>query len=275
MDELVQMGTKRISFSGGEPLLREDLGEIIDYAVSKGISVSINTNGYRVPERIKELKGLDLIKISIDGPRKVNNKVRGHKKAYQWAISAAEAAKKEGIKFTFCATMTRHNLSTLEFMAKLAKKYNTLVAFQPLKTIYRGVKDMSGLYPTKEEWARAIKEIKELKKKYPKNIRNSSLLLDHIARWPKYKKIKCWAGKIFCIIDVNGDVVPCDRVNFPTRKVPNAVKLGFKKAFAKMPEAKCSGCGFCGAMELNFLLGGKLTILYELQKLLSYPKALV
>lgn len=269
LDELGAMGTKRISFSGGEPTLRDDLGKIIDYAFGKGISVSINTNGVRVPERIRELKKLDLIKISIDGSREVNNKVRGHEKAYNWAILAAEAAKKEGIKFTFCATMTRYSLGSLEFMVDLARKHKTMVAFQPLKTIYRGVRDMKALYPSEEEWKKAIEELKRLKRKHPKNIRNSSLLLDHIERWPKYQRIPCWAGKIFCIIDVNGDVIPCDRVDYQTKKIPNAVKLGFKEAFKRMPEAKCSGCGFCGAMELNFLLSGKLGILYELKELLG------
>lgn len=292
LDELAEMGTKRISFSGGEPLLRDDLGKIIDCAVSKGISVSINTNGVKVPEKIRELKNLDLIKISIDGPRDINNKVRGYKQAYDWVISAAEAAQKQGIKFTFCTTLTRYNLteytsrkakfnlSSIEFMVNLARKYKTMVAFQPLKTIYRGVKNISALYPTEEEWKKAIKELRILKKKYPKNIRNSFSLIDHIQNWPRYKKIPCWAGKIFCIIDVNGDVVPCDRVDYPTphkasrgtvltERIPNAVKLGFKEAFKRMPEARCSGCGFCGSMELNFLLSLKLGVLGEVKNLLE------
>ena len=269
LDELARMGTKRISFSGGEPLLRTDLGKIIDYTKNLSISPSINTSGFQVAERIGELKNLDLIKISLDGPAEVDKKVRGHKKAFDWAISAAESAYREGIKFTFCTTMTRYNLSSLEFMVNLARKYKTMVAFQPLKTIYRGVEDINSLYPTEEEWAKAILELRKLKKKYPNNIRNSLALIDHIQNWPKYRKISCWAGKIFCIIDVNGDVVPCDRVDYPTEKIPNAVKLGFKKAFGRMPQVRCSGCGFCGAMELNFLLSLKLGILWELKELLD------
>jgi len=269
LDELAEMGTKRISFSGGEPTLRDDLGKIIDYTKSKGISPSINTNGFRVPEIIDQLKNLDLIKISLDGSREANNKVRGHKNAFYWATSAAEAADQTGIKFTFCSTLTKYNLKSLDFMVNLAKKYNTMVAFQPLKTIYRGVKNMDHLYPTPEEWKEAIKKLRKLKETYTKNIRNSNLLLDHIDHWPKYKKIQCWAGKIFCIIDTNGNLVPCDRVDFATDKIPNVLKLGFKKAFEKMPAVKCSGCGFCGSMELNFLLKGRLTVLSELTNLLK------
>jgi MoaA/NifB/PqqE/SkfB family radical SAM enzyme len=93
--------------------------------------------------------------------------------------------------------------------------------------------------------------------------------LGHIESWPKYQKISCWSGRIFCIIDINGDVVPCDRVDYPTKKIPNAVELGFREAFKRMPEPKCSGCGFCGSMELNFLLGGKIEVLEELRRLLG------
>jgi len=53
--ELAFLGTKFISFSGGEPLLREDLGDIIDFCKMKGIYVSINSNGTLVKEKIKNI----------------------------------------------------------------------------------------------------------------------------------------------------------------------------------------------------------------------------
>jgi len=254
LDELADMGVKRISYSGGEPMLRNDIGEILDYTAGKGISVGINTNGFMVPEKINQLRSIDLLKISIDGPKEVDNKVRGHEDTYLWAISAADAALKQGIKFTFCTTLTKHNIGSLEFMVDLARRYNTMVAFQPLKTIYRGAKDIDSLYPAGEEWGKAMKELKRLKRKYPQNIRNSNLLLEYISNWPKCKKTKCWAGKVFCIIDTNGDVVPCDRVDYPAGKIPNCLQIGFKEAFKRIPDVRCSGCGFCGAMELNYLL---------------------
>jgi MoaA/NifB/PqqE/SkfB family radical SAM enzyme len=144
-----------------------------------------------------------------------------------------------------------------------------MVAFQPLKTIYRGVKNMKKIYPKKSEWKSAIKNLKNLKKKYPENIRNSNLLIEHISFWPKYKNIKCWAGRAFCIIDVNGEVVPCDRIDYPTKNIPNCIDLGFKKAFENLPEARCSGCGFCGAMELNYVLQGKIEIFNTIKRVVD------
>ncbi len=269
IDQLKKAGTVRISYSGGEPMLREDLGKIIDYTVKKGISASINSNGYQIPERTDELKNLDLAKISLDGPRELDNKVRGIPEAYGWAVDAAEALYKERRNFTFCTTITKYNIDTLDFMVELARKYETMVAFQPLKTIYRGVKDMNDIYPSPEDWERAMRTLRGLKRKYPENIRNSELLLDHIESWPKYGKFTCYSGKAFAIIDVDGSLVPCDRVDYPRENTPSILEFGFEKAWSILPEAKCSGCGFCGACELNFLLEGNFKIIKELSNLLK------
>lgn len=270
LDELSQMGTKTISYSGGEPTLRPDLGKIISYTAKKGISPSMNSNGFGFRARVKELGDLDLVKISLDGPKSVAAKSRGRPEAYDWAIEAAEAASKAGIKFSFATTITKYNLGSLEFMATLARDYGTMVAFQPLKTIYRGAKWNEEVYPTRKEWQQVMVTLRDLKRRYGENVRNSSLLIDYIEDWPKYKNISCFAGRVFCIIDPNGDVSPCDRVDLPIRSKPNLVALGgFKKAFIKMPDFTCSGCGFCGAMELNFLLGGKWRGIYEARKLVG------
>jgi len=183
LDTLAAMGTKQVSFSGGEPMLREDLGQIIDYTCKLGISSSINTNGFEVPDKIEALKKVGLLKISLDGPREVNNKVRGHESAFDWAILAAEAAFQNKIKFTFCTTLTCYNLDSLGFMVELARKYHTLVAFQPLKEIYRGVKDISGLIPAKEEWQKAIQYRNEWVHGQPPLVKGLGIVYKRGKRW--------------------------------------------------------------------------------------------
>ena len=71
IDELSCLGTKWISFTGGEPLLRSDLESIIAYAKSKNIYVSVSTNGVLVPEKINILKLADKVKLILDGPEDV------------------------------------------------------------------------------------------------------------------------------------------------------------------------------------------------------------
>ncbi|MCD6093946.1 MAG: radical SAM protein [Candidatus Omnitrophica bacterium] len=257
LDELKELGTQRISFSGGEPMLRKDIGEILNYAREKGISTGMNSCGILIPEKIKEIKSLDLLKISLDGPEEVHDKLCGRPGGYKQAITAIKIAQDNGIKVTLATTLTKYNLQSVNFLVETAQRFHTMVAFQPLKDIYRGIKDYKSLYPELEEWKRTVERLIELKKESPESMRNSLVGLKHIYHWPRYKRLKCWAGRIFCIIETNGDLYPCDRIDYPTPELPNVKELGFKKAFTNLPTVHCSGCGFCGALELNFLLSFK------------------
>ncbi|MFH2203759.1 MAG: radical SAM protein [Elusimicrobiota bacterium] len=255
--EMRDMGTRRISFSGGEPLLREDIGQIIDYTKELGMSPSMNSRGALIEKRIGQLKNLDLIKISIDGPEEVHDRLSGRKGAFAQSLLAVETAQKHGIKVTLATTLTRHNIAHLDFLLDLARRRGTVIAFQPLKRLYRGVKEMGDLYPSKEEFGRAVEGLIRRKREGGDAMRNSLIGLEHIRRWPDYPELECSAGKLFCIVETNGDLYPCDRIKYP-EALPNCLELGFREAFAQLPETQCSGCGFCGALELNFLMAFKL-----------------
>lgn len=264
IDEISKMGTQRISFSGGEPLLRKDIGAILDYCKKKGISTSMNSNGDLVKKRIDDIESLDLLKLSLDGPRKIHDKTRG-KGSFDRVMDAARVAKKQGIRFTFATTITKHNINHLKHILDIARKYNTVVAFQPLKPLYKGIKDIKPIAPNIDDYHNAIGMLIREKRKGNKNIRNSLMALKHIYNWPRYKSLRCTAGKIFCMINVNGDVMPCDRISYDSN-IPNINDMSFKSAFRKMPKVKCSGCGFCGALELNYLHSFKFDVLNDIRR---------
>lgn len=266
IDELARIGTKRISFSGGEPLLRKDLSEIILYCRKKYIYPEMNSNGTLIPDNIERIRGLDFLKLSLDGPEDVHGLLRG-KGSYKAVINAADACAREKIKFGFACTLTKYNINDLDFMLDIANKYNTIVAFQPIKKIYRGVEDISDLAPDTRDFKTAIKKLIRIKAKC-KNMRNSLRGLYHIYDWPRYKKLKCWGGRIFCIIDANGDVYPCDRIKYEN-SLPNCKQMSMREAMTLLPDIKCSGCGFCGALELNYLMSFRLSVLRSIHKILS------
>jgi len=262
------MGTQRISFSGGEPMLRKDIGQILNYCNRRGISTGMNSTGRFVKERIKELKNLDLLKLSLDGPKGIHDAIRG-KGSYKAVIEAANTAQKNNLRITFATTLTKFNINQTDFLLEKGKEYNTLVAFQPLKILYRGIKkdDINEITPKQEDFKKAIRKLMIKKKEGNKHIRNSIMELKYIYNWPKYNKLRCAAGKLFCMIETNGDVIPCDRINY-TKKPLNCIEVGFRKAFYNMPEPYCSGCGFCGALELSYLYLFKFSILKDIKKLI-------
>lgn len=97
IDEAIQYGLNDLHLTGGEPTLRADLEEIVEYAVSKKLNVRLITNGTLLSkERLDSLyeHGLKSIMISIDGREKYHDKVRGingtFKKAYDTILYALE-----------------------------------------------------------------------------------------------------------------------------------------------------------------------------------------
>ena len=90
IDDLAQFGVPSILFSGGEPLLRHDLFELIEYAVGRGLHAVISTNGTLIAadkaRRIKQL-GVSYVGISLDGIGPINDKFRGVSGAFERAVT--------------------------------------------------------------------------------------------------------------------------------------------------------------------------------------------
>jgi len=266
LEELYKLGTKRISFSGGEPLLRNDIDEIITFCNKKGIYPEMNSNGTLVRNKLDTVKKLDFLKLSLDGPQEVHNAVRGEG-SYQKVIEAADIVFENKVNFGFACTMTRYNINCLDHILEMAKRYNTIVAFQPLKQFYRGVENIKDFMPSQHEFRAAVTNLINQKTKENNNLRNSLAGLKHIYNWPEYSKLECWAGRIFCIIDTNGDLYPCDRIDYDIEP-PNSISMGVQKAINMFPIVYCDGCGFCGALELNYLMRLRFDIISSIRKII-------
>ncbi len=107
IDDLEKLKTPVLLISGGEPLLRENIFEIIKYANLKGIRCTLSTNGTlidsEVAKKIKEHK-VSYVGISLDGIKDVNDKFRGSEGAFQKALDGIRncllIGQKVGLRFT-------------------------------------------------------------------------------------------------------------------------------------------------------------------------------
>ena len=70
------------------------------------------------------------------------------------------------------------------------------------------------------------------------------------------------------MIGPTGILTPCDRLEYKI-SLPDCTELGFKKAFNSLPDVTCSGCGFCGSLELNYLASLKWDIVSTLNKIMK------
>ncbi|MFQ5713759.1 MAG: 12,18-didecarboxysiroheme deacetylase [Candidatus Scalinduaceae bacterium] len=127
LDGLAEYGAPVILFSGGEPLMREDLMELITYARDKGLRAVISTNGTLITEeKAEELKkfGLSYVGISLDGLRETNDKFRGIEGAFDDALQGIRNCMKVGIKVGLRFTINKRNAQDIPGIFKLIEEEN-------------------------------------------------------------------------------------------------------------------------------------------------------
>ncbi len=125
LEDLARFGSPVILFSGGEPLVRPDILDLIHKAVSLGLRTVISTNGVLIDTALaKELKklGVSYVGISLDGWKEVHDKFRGVKGAFEKVISAVEACKKEGLKVGLRFTMSKLNAQEIPKIFNLVEE---------------------------------------------------------------------------------------------------------------------------------------------------------
>ena len=115
--DLGEFGAPVILFSGGEPLMRDDIYDHAELAKSLGIRPVISTNGTLITEklarRIKDI-GFGYVGISLDGINERNDFFRGKKGAFQAAMRGFDNCVRVGQKVGLRLTLTRHNCQDLD-----------------------------------------------------------------------------------------------------------------------------------------------------------------
>lgn len=110
LDILRELGTIEIVISGGAPLLREDIAEILDYA-SQFFVTTVYDNGSLAGERIEALRHADFVAISLDTlDARKNDEAKGVKGAFDKAMKSIEKLHEEGISVTVSPTISQMNV---------------------------------------------------------------------------------------------------------------------------------------------------------------------
>jgi len=251
IDEFKKLGTMYISFTGGEPLLRDDLGEIIRYVRNKNIYISISSNGSLVSKRIDDLEGVNMVKLSLDGPANVHDAIRGEG-SFMHVINALEQCKLSSIPVSLGCVLSKYNLDYLDFLIKVALDYKLQIYFQPASVNLLRINEVNPIAPPEKEYKIAIdKLIKSKKKGLP--IGNSLSVLNYIYHYPNFKKINCFAGRLIFRIEPDAKVLACDRISsFAVKQ--NEEKENIVRQIARISNVKDCGYCWCSSMaEFNFL----------------------
>ena len=155
IDELERMQVFYVNIGGGEPTVRRDFWELVDYAVAHHVGVKFSTNGSRItPARATKLASSDYVdvQISLDGATaEVNDSVRGPG-SYATAIAAMEHLADAGFAgFKLSVVVTRENVSQLDQFKALADRYRAQLRLTRLRPSGRGADVWDRLHPTAEQ----------------------------------------------------------------------------------------------------------------------------
>ncbi|QCC47789.1 TIGR04347 family pseudo-SAM/SPASM protein [Halobellus limi] len=122
LDELAEYGVPVVLFSGGEPLVRDDLEELVAHAADVGIRPVLSTNGtLATPERAAALReaGLKYAGVSVDGMPERNDEFRGEEGAFDAAVRGIENFLDAGLKTGLRYTITEKNAADMESVVDL------------------------------------------------------------------------------------------------------------------------------------------------------------
>ena len=210
IDELERMQVFYVNIGGGEPTVRKDFWELVDYATAHKVGVKFSTNGSRITaDRAAWLAASDYVdvQISLDGATaEVNDRVRGPG-SYDTAIAAMRHLHAAGMRdFKLSVVVTRENVGQLDAFEAIADTYGAQLRITRLRPSGRGADVWDELHPQPHqqrelyEWLAARGE---------KVLTGDSFF--HLA--PLGDALPglnlCGAGRVVCLIDPIGDVYAC------------------------------------------------------------------
>jgi radical SAM protein with 4Fe4S-binding SPASM domain len=282
VDEIYDFGATYLGLSGGEPLLRKDLPEIIGYAKKTGLNVSLITNGYYVDGKIFDnLVRHDVrVSLSVDGTKEINDAIRG-KGAYEKAVSVMEKTSKAGLLDCLVATLAnvdenRSNVTSedMEHVIQLAEKYGArwvvIHGFIP----FNRTKEHLAKAPSPQQYEKIWNQVYDLRLKYygKPEVNVYCPFFVRIAKERGMPDFHQWfnnvflgrcsiAGKYMSVIE-NGDVIPCsfnDRIRLgnvqdtPLKQIWDEHQ---KSEFTRKLRDRSNLKGKCGVCEYREICGG-------------------
>ncbi|MFQ5791818.1 MAG: radical SAM protein [Acidobacteriota bacterium] len=271
LGQLKKLGAVYLGVSGGEPLLRWDLVQLIGHAKKLGFIVGINTSGMIHSEKLfSDLMdaGLNALCFSIDGASAETHERVRERNPWKTVVKSVELAvrlreqKRSPIRISTSTVISRSNVDELREISSLRRKLGAdRNNFQP--AWQQGPID--GFYE-KYGFGRADRPLLERIRDLLKTLPNGNLpgyydlLPDFYTDYERVKRLECFAGRAFVYVDHEGTLFPCNQFMEPlgsllTDEAEEIFKrLQVREMIRKAAVQQCPGCTFVCNMERNVML---------------------
>lgn len=253
LDDLCASGMRKVSFTGGEPLLRGALPAWIRRVKARGVFANVITNGWFLEERAEELGAADLVVVSVDGRKEAHDATRGPG-SHARAIQGIEACRRLGVRVMTSTVLHRGTVTDIAWVLDLARQADGVAIFQPIEFA-------PGCWPSRAEDLALAPE--EMRTTYARLIEfrragapvaYSRWFLERAARGQAPDPCRM-AGRLFCSVLPDGRVVPCNvLLGLATADgFLDARRVGAREAMRRMPRFECAGCA-AGYQSLDAML---------------------
>jgi mycofactocin biosynthetic radical S-adenosylmethionine protein MftC len=272
VDELQRMQVFYVNIGGGEPTVRRDFWELLDYATAHDVGVKFSTNGSRIDaQAAARLAGSDYVdvQISIDGATaEINDAVRGVG-SYATALGAMEHLAEAGFAgFKISVVLTRANVGQLDDFKAIADRYGAQLRLTRLRPSGRGADVWDDLHLTSPQQ----REVYDWLIGHGEQVLTGDSFF-HLAGYgePLPGLNLCGAGRVVCLIDPVGDVYACPFAIHDRFRAGNVREVGgfagvwresdlFRELREPQSAGACSSCGLfdrCrgGCMAAKFFTG--------------------
>ncbi|MEV1025282.1 mycofactocin radical SAM maturase [Streptomyces sp. NPDC050264] len=210
IDELEAMQVFYVNIGGGEPTVRPDFFELLDYATAHHVGVKFSTNGVRItPDVARRLAANDYVdvQLSFDGATaEVNDAVRGPG-SYATALGALRNLYEAGMRgVKLSVVCTRHNIPQLDDFKALADEYGAQLRLTRLRPSGRGADTWDDLHPLPHQQ----RELYEWLLAHGDSVLTGDSFFHLSAYGESLPGLNlCGAGRVVCLIDPVGDVYAC------------------------------------------------------------------
>jgi radical SAM protein with 4Fe4S-binding SPASM domain len=257
-------------FTGGEPMERKDIYELIRYARKTGLRSVLATCGYLINEKtIVRLKkaGVSALSFSIDGANaETHDKFRGTVGAFESTIAAAKLARKAHVRFQVNTTISKINIDEVIGIAGLARQLGAY-CFNPFILVPTGRgEQIENAVLDPVEYEALLNELLRIKLKAEIKVRvTCGPQFTRVCRQAENKGLTedvpgCMGGRGFGFISCHGDVQICGFLDVPAGNLIEN-NFNFKKIWEEselLSEIRSVSDyrGICGNCEYASLCGG-------------------
>ena len=211
LQKLSMLGVQKLMITGGEPLMRSDFIEIIDYAYPRFIAISIASNGYLMTDSLAQslakYKDKIVVQISVDGIEVHHNKIRGLSDSFEKAVNAIRLLRQNEIPTIVATTLNSDNFSDMESVAQIVYEAGALQLSFAITTSQGRARDNHIAYGIDME--QFLSRLKCLYKIYIEKGMYIQMDPETVGEKLQVNSRGCGAGISQIAVRENGDVSPC------------------------------------------------------------------